>query len=264
MGVQFLDSNIKLPTSSDEIKSRFKKDQWLMTDAERSALTALLSKLRPMCSIEIGTYEAGSLGTISRFCKHVYTIDIDPAFRDLYGEKFPNVEFIVGKSEETLPPLLEKIQKSGEPLGFVLIDGDHSENVIRHDIENVLRYIPAQPLYMIVHDSFNPDCRRGILTANWQSNPYVHMLEVDYIVGRFISKEEGHYHRQMWCGFALAVLLPEPRTGDILIHQNELLMFQTAYWRSVHPYQKVKNPFVLLTVLKRKLKSKIKGLRYGS
>ena len=252
MSVQFIDRNIKLPTSSAEIRSRFDHDQWLMTDAERSALAALLSELRPECAIEIGTYKAGSLGIISKFCKQVYTLDIDPSCRDTYGERFPDVQFIAGKSDETLPPLLEKIQRSDEPLGFVLIDADHREEGVRRDIENLLRYTPMRPLYIIMHDSFNPNCRRGMLMANWSSSPYVHLVEMDYIVGRFILKEEGDTYRHMWCGFALAILLPEPRDGNVLIHQNEALMFQTTYWRSIYPYQKVRN---LLSM--RKLRSNV-------
>jgi hypothetical protein len=251
MAIQLLDRSIKLPTSSAEIRSRFDHDQWLMTDAERSALSALLCELRPESAIEIGTYRTGSLSVISKFSKQVYTLDIDPIFRDTYGEIFPDVQFIVGDSGETLPPLLEKIQRSDEPLGFILIDAATSENGVRRDIENLLRYIPIRPLYIIIHNSFHPDCRKGILTANWSSNPHAHMVELDYIVGRFISKDEGDKYRQMWCGFALAILLPEPRDGNVLIHQNEGLIFKKAYWHSIYPYQKVKN-----LVLMQKLKSK--------
>ncbi len=95
-----------------------------MTDAERSALAALLSELRPEYAIEIGTYKAGSLGIISKFCKQVYSLDVDPSIRDTFAERFLGVQFLVGKSDETLPPLLEKIQHLNEPLSFVLIDGD--------------------------------------------------------------------------------------------------------------------------------------------
>ena len=262
MALQFLDRGIKLPASSTEIRSRFDHDKWLMTDAERSALSALLSELRPESAIEIGTYRAGSLGIISKFCKQVYTLDIDSSIRDMYQDRFPNVQFIVGDSDEKLPPLLEKIQRSDEPLGFVLIDANHTEKGVRRDIENVLRYTPTRPLYIIMHDSFNPGCRKGILTANWSSNPYVHMVELDYIIGRFATKEEIDNYRTMWCGFALAIMLPEKRVGDVLIHKNESLMFQTAYWRSVYPVQKIKS-FFSLSTLKARIKNRGRILSKG-
>jgi len=250
MSRQLLDRTLKLPVSPFEIKSRYHNDEWVMTDAERSALYALLSELRPECAIEIGTYKAGSLGIISKFCKRVYTLDIDPSCGDLCKENYPNVKFIVGKSEENLPPLLEKIQRADEPLSFILIDADHSYQGVKRDIENVLKFIPKQPLYILMHDSFNPNCRKGILLADWSSNPHVHMVELDYIVGRFMAKDEGAANRQMWCGFALAILLPEPHNGEVIIHQNEKPMFQAAYRYSIYPYQKIMN---LLKISKLKL-----------
>lgn len=245
MGIQFLSRSLKLPKSPKEIESRLTSDMWLMTDAERSALSVLLSSLRPDCAIEIGTYKAGSLGILSKYSNWVYSIDIDPAFQIEYCEEFPNVKFVVGNSQEVLPDLLENIQHNGEQLSFILIDGNHSGKGIRIDLENVFRFKPSQPLIIIIHDSFNPECRKGILSANWSSNPYVHMLEVDYVVGRFATKEELDNYRTMWCGFALGIMLPEKREGDVFIHQNESLMFKTAYWRSIYPSQKIRSFFSL-------------------
>jgi len=255
----FLNRNIKLPSSAAEIKSRFEDDEWQMNDSERSALTAILSELQPVCAIEIGTYKAGSLGIMSKFCKKVYTLDIDPTCRDVYGKSYPNVQFIVGNSEKTLPRLLEKIERTGEQLGFVLIDGMHTEKGVRCDIENVLQYTPTRPLYIIIHDSFHPKCRKGILRANWDSNPHVHVVEVDFTAGTIFPKDVSGYHRHMYNGFALAVLLPETREGDVFIHQNESLIFKIAYWCSIYPYKRLRNPFYLISQLKQKFGSILKN-----
>lgn len=126
-------------------------------------------------------------------------------------------------------------------MGFVLIDANHSEEGVRRDLDNVLRYMPQRPLYIVMHDSFNPGCRRGIMTAIWSSNPHVHMVELDFVVGRFVTQEEGNY-RQMWCGLALGVLLPEKRTGDVIMRENESLMYRTALHHSVYRFHKWWNP----------------------
>jgi hypothetical protein len=213
--------------------------------------------LRPECAIEIGTYRAGSLAVVSKYSRKVYSLDIDPACRDNYGDQFSNVEFVIGHSQTTLPAVLDKIRDSGEALNFVLIDGSHTEDGVREDLNALLCYQPAAPLYIIMHDSFNPACRRGIRTANWASNPYVHLLELDYVCGRFMPKDEGASYRQMWCGFGLGVLLPEPRSGDLLIHENESMTYKTAYWASAHPYQIMWAPFkrlrALLGLIRRKI-----------
>lgn len=93
-----------------------------------------------------------------------------------------------------------------------------------------------------MHDSFNPMCRRGIMTASWTSNPYVHMVELDFVVGRFVTQEEGDNYLQMWCGLGLGVLLPERRTGDVIMRENESLMYRTALQHSVYRFHRWWNP----------------------
>lgn len=257
MSVQFLDRAIRLPASPKQISSRFEFDHWMMTDAERSSLTALLQELRPETAVEIGTYRAGSLSVLAKYSRKVYSLDIDPACRDNYADQFSNVEFVIGPSQITLPAVLDKIRDGHEALNFVLIDGSHTEDGVRDDLNALLRYKPSAPLYIIMHDSFNPLCRRGIRTADWASNPHVHLLELDYVCGRLMPKDEGASYRQMWCGFALGVLLPEPRTGDLLIHENESMAFKAAYWASVHPYQILWAPIKRLRALLGRIRRKI-------
>lgn len=230
MALQFLDRAIQLPATAAQITQRLSgaHDEWMMTDAERSTLCALLSVQRPRCAIEVGVYRAGSLAILAAHATKVYALDIDPHCATAYRARFPNVEFITGPSQETLPTLIDKIQGAGEPLEFVLIDADHRETGVRRDIENVLRYRPHHPLYLLMHDSFNPGCRAGMKRAAWVSNPHVHLVELDFVLGRFVGREERQSYREMWCGLALAVLLPELRKFPLTIHENESLAFETA------------------------------------
>ena len=186
MSVQFLSRDIRLPATAQELDSRLEFDHWMMTDAERSSLTALLHRLRPQCAIEIGTYRAGSLAVVSRYADKVYSLDIDPSCKTDFADQFANVEFITGRSQQTLPDTLQRIRESGQTLGFVLIDGNHSEYGVRSDINSLLDYKPDAPLYILMHDSFNPGCRRGMRTAEWSSNPHVHLVELDYVSGRLM------------------------------------------------------------------------------
>lgn len=251
MALQCLDGSVRLPSTVAETTERLNGsiDEWLMIDSERSAFLALMSTLKPQCAIEVGVYKAGSLAILARHCQKVYALDIDPACAESYSAKFPNVTFITGHSQNTLPPLIDRIQASREPLDFVLIDADHTENGVRRDIDSVLRYRPNQPLYMIMHDSFNPGCRRGIKHAAWSENFYVHLVEVDFTTGRLVNDEEATDYRQMWCGFALAVLLPHKRTGKLVVHENESLLFQAALRQSVYRYDNSRNPIVSISTL---------------
>ena len=264
MSVQFLDRSIRLPASTEQMTERFRFDHWMMTDAERSALAALLQDLRPECALEIGTYRGGSLGVLAKYSRQVYSLDIDPACRQNCGDGFENVEFVTGASEDTLPVVLDKIAASGQALNFVLIDGSHTEDGVRNDINALLRYKPVGPLYILMHDSFNPGCRKGIRTADWAASPYVHLLELDYVHGRLMPKDEGASYREMWCGFALAVLFPQPRITPFVVHDNEPLGYRAAYWFSVHPYRKLWKPFRELRILLGRVRRQVMGQRLTS
>ena len=99
-----------------------------MMPAERCVLVMLLQELRPEYAIEIGTSYGGSLSVLSRFAQHVYTLDINPVFHQQLQDKYSNVEFITGNSNDTFPALLANLQASRANLGLILIDGDHSRS----------------------------------------------------------------------------------------------------------------------------------------
>jgi len=116
-------------------------DNWQMNHSERLALTGLLSRHKPKCSIEIGTYMGGSLSLISQYSEMVFSIDIDPSIPERLGQ-FENVCFLTGPSQVILPILLKELDTEQIPVDFVLIDGDHSAEGIKRDVELLLSYVP--------------------------------------------------------------------------------------------------------------------------
>ncbi|MGI0492785.1 class I SAM-dependent methyltransferase [Alkalinema pantanalense CENA528] len=208
---------------------------WQMTRCERYALASLLDAAKPDVAIEIGTYQGGSLQVISRKAQKVYSIDISPDCKAQLSPHFSNVEFLTGSSQDLLPQLLQQIQQNNEVLNFVLIDGDHSTEGVRRDINAVLQYVPTQPLYIVFHDSFHPPCRQGILAADWQQCEYIHYVEIDFIPGVY------HYEpfdtaepRSMYGGLAVAKMLPQKRTDELVIYQSQKGLFDTIYPHSCH------------------------------
>ncbi|HYT88434.1 MAG TPA: class I SAM-dependent methyltransferase [Gemmataceae bacterium] len=206
---------------------------WAMTRPERVALIQLVDLIRPPVAIEIGTQRGGSLQVIASRAGRVYSIDIDPAVAASLTGRFPNVEFRTGDSAVVLPAVLEEIEARGEELGFVLIDGDHTGPGVRQDINAVLRHVPRRPVHVLMHDSFNPPCRQGMLEAAWQGCPYVHHVELDFVGGVFLDHAPVAAP-DMWGGFGLAVLLPERRTGGVVIHQALKDTFEALYTFSGH------------------------------
>jgi hypothetical protein len=199
---------------------------WMMSPAEQTALVFLLQQQRPDVAIEIGTRFGGSLQVLSRYCGKVYSLDIDPDVPRRLEGRFPNVEYIVGPSDRTLPMLIDRIRAGGERLGFALVDGDHSSEGVRSDINNLLRYEPLVPFFIIMHDSFNPQCRHGLRTSDWAANLYVHAVELDFVPG--VVNPSPKFSGQLWGGLALAWLLPEKRHGHFEVTGSGEMTFRTV------------------------------------
>ncbi|WP_414548188.1 glycosyltransferase [Anabaena sp. CCY 0017] len=200
--------------------------RWQMTDSERMALTGLLARHQPRCSVEIGTYYGGSLSLISQYSQMVFSIDIDPEVPSRLPPR-DNVSYLIAPSKIVLPMLFQALDEANIPIDFLLIDGDHTADGVRRDIETVLTYVPKKPMFVMMHDSFNPECRRGIMTANWQISPYVAWIDVDFVPGRIIEYDNA-FQGEMWGGLALALLSPKPRHGNLTISASANSFYELA------------------------------------
>lgn len=201
-------------------------EYWEMSPSEQVAMVFLLEHLRPKIAVEIGTRFGGSLQVLAQFCDKVYSIDIDPDVPKRLAGKFPNVEYLTGRSDDLLPSLFDGLQDTGADLSFVLVDGDHSTDGVRKDIDNVLRFRPTVPLYIVMHDSLNPACRAGLRQAKWDANPFVHAVELDFVAGTVNPAPA--FRGQIWGGLALSILLPQKRIGRFEITARSELTLQSV------------------------------------
>jgi hypothetical protein len=203
---------------------------WQMTSCERFAIQHILNHLKPEKAIEVGTYKGGSLQVLAAFCNSVDSIDIDPSVKETLEPLFGNVRFYTGNSSAILPVLLQKHIDNGVPVEFILIDGDHSTQGVKRDIESVIAIKPEKQLIILMHDSFNPACRKGMITADWQSSPYVHQVEIDFIPGIFHERAyDTASAGSMWGGFAIGILQPEKREGELVVSQKQQGLFEAVY-----------------------------------
>jgi hypothetical protein len=208
---------------------------WQMTRCEKYAFNKILEHANPEIALEIGTYKGGSLQVIAKVAQKVFSLDINSKSQDALKPLFENVEFLSGDSKTLLPTLLARLETERAPLGFVLIDGDHSTEGVRADINAVLRFKPNRPSFVVFHDSFNPECRSRILAADWDGCPYVHYVEIDFIPGVFhFDAFDTAPARSMYGGLALALMLPEKRDFDLKIHESQRGLFETVFKNSCH------------------------------
>ena len=138
---------------------------WLMSHGERASLLHVLRLAAAPSALEVGTAKGGSLQHICRHAQATYSIDIDATVRAVLGPELPAVEFLTGDSKELIGTVLRRCVERAQPLGFVLIDGDHTYDGVKADLTALLAVRPDRPLWILMHDSINPGCRAGIAEA---------------------------------------------------------------------------------------------------
>jgi hypothetical protein len=202
---------------------------------EMACFQSLLSHLRPRCAVEIGTSTGSTFELIHRHSQSAISIDPNPDVKARLQGRFPDAEFITATSSQALSPLLARLKRDSVPLEFVFVDGNHTEDFVREDIQTLLKYQPVSKLVVVMHDSFNPGCRRGILGVDWNSNPWCHFVDVDFSPG--VLHPDAAIRGQMWGGLGVAVFLPEKRSGNLTVRRTLQSMFDVVLQQSVHAAQ---------------------------
>jgi hypothetical protein len=68
--------------------------------------------------------------------------------------------------------------------------------------------------------------------ADWTANPFVHEVELDFVPGSSLGVMGQPL--EMWGGLGAALLLPEPRTGSLVVGERNRLLFEETMPKSAH------------------------------
>ena len=159
---------------------------WLMSTREKLGLIGLLHCLKPKKVLELGYHRGGATKWLSAFSEQVISVDVN--------EFVSNAPNLFHNVEAWHCPTLEaasRIKKGNLFFDLVIIDADHSRKAVSADINGVISHSDI----VLMHDSFNPDCRKGIIDA--LKNQKSHAYYLDFIPS--ISKNDG-----LWGGLAIA------------------------------------------------------------
>lgn len=179
----------------------FSPTPWQMSTGERIALEGLLAQVSPNLAVEIGTAEGGSLSRIAAHAVEVHSFDlVEPQF----DMRFENVTLHTGDSHKLLPAALTHFAEEGRNVDFVLVDGDHSTEGVKQDMEDLLESSAVQQTVIVIHDMNNPVVRAGVEAIDYDSYPKVTLVEHDCVAG-YLFKEE-RLHGELWGGLGLVVV----------------------------------------------------------
>lgn len=186
----------------------FEPAAWQMTLGERSALEGVLSATEPEISIEIGTAQGGSLARVAAHSREVHSFDLEhsPEF------SWPaNATLYSGDSHALLPKFLSELTGAGRNVDFALVDGDHTADGVRRDMEDLLTSPAVGRTVILIHDTLNEVVREGLLAARITERPGVTACDLDFVAGHLSSG--GPFAGQLWGGLGL-VLVDKDAAGD--------------------------------------------------
>ncbi len=173
-------------------------------------IEGVLSQLRPRLALEVGTAEGGSLSRIAAHSERVISFDlVEPA-----GEvgSLANVELRTGDSHMLLPLELRRLEEAGEQVGFALIDGDHTAEGARSDVEDVLGSTAVRQAVILAHDTLNQEVRRGLEAVPYDEIGKVAFVDLDFVAGYVPA--EPPLRGQCWGGLGLIVIDETGRFGE--------------------------------------------------
>ena len=159
---------------------------WLMSTREKLGLIGLLYCLKPKKVLELGYHRGGATKWLSEFSEQVLSVDVN--------EFVSNAPNLFHNVEAWNCPTLEaasRIKKENLFFDLAIIDADHSRLAVSADINGIIEHSDI----ILMHDSFNPDCRQGMIDA--LKNQKTHAYYLDFIPS--ISKNDG-----LWGGLAIA------------------------------------------------------------
>jgi cephalosporin hydroxylase len=146
------------------------QENWQMTNADKIGLAGVLARIRPRLALEIGVYYGGSTSLIAQYAQELICIDIDPEVVNRFDVP-SNAKISIGNSADLITSILANITENRRPLEFILLDADHSAEGVQRDLEQLLRFWPTTPMVLMMHDTANRECRKGILSVDWNANP---------------------------------------------------------------------------------------------
>lgn len=176
-----------------------RSSDWQMSLGDRAALEGLLAQCRPRLAVEIGTAQGGSLKRVAAYSEEVHGLDLEPP--DVLPD---NVHFHQGDSHAVLPGLLTELGEQGRNVDFVLVDGDHSADGVRRDLEDLLASPAVADTIIVIHDTVNETVREGLERVRFEGYPKVAYVELDFVAG-YMFREPSLRH-QLWGGLGLVVV----------------------------------------------------------
>ena len=213
----------------------FTINRWQMAIGQRAALEGLLAQLQPELAVEIGTAQGGSLSRIAAHSGHVHSFDLE---FQVDRSEVDNVTFHEGDSHLLLPAFLADLEREGGNLDFALLDGDHSYEGVKQDLEDLLASGAVSRTVIVLHDTMNEGVRAGIESVDFESYSKIVFTDLNFV----LEHQSASPLEEAWGGFAL-VVVDQGQTNYRIFDESIILRDRTPktsaesslVWRAAAP-----------------------------
>jgi hypothetical protein len=178
----------------------FEERAWQMSLGERAAIAGVLTALRPALAIEVGAAEGASSRILAARAGELHCFDLTAPSLPLPD----NVILHTGDSHELLPAFLVSLAEQGRNVDLVVVDGDHSPNGVRRDVQDLLDSPALARTVILIHDTANQRVRCGLDSVRFAAWPKVSYVDLDWIPGRMFA--EPRLRNELWYGLGLVLL----------------------------------------------------------
>lgn len=178
----------------------FEDAVWQMSLGERAAVEGVLAQLKPALALEIGSAEGASLRRIADHAQEVHSFDLTPPAL----EPPAHVILHTGDSHVLLAPFLSQLAEQGRNVDFVLVDGDHTPEGVRRDLEDLLDSRALAQTVILIHDTANERVRQGVDAVSFTAWPKVAHVELDWVPGQLFA--EAALRNELWYGIGLVLV----------------------------------------------------------
>jgi hypothetical protein len=210
----------------------FSDSVWQMTLGERAVVEGVLAQLKPRLAIEIGSAEGGGLRRIAEHAEEVHSFDLVPP--QVPVEEIPNVTLHTGDSHQLLPEVLERFAEQGRKVDFVLVDGDHSAEGVRRDLDDLLSSPAVADTVILIHNVTDEQVRSGVDAVRYAAYPKVAHVNLDFMPG-YMLREPDRRH-ELSGGLGL-VIVDATRTA----YFPAVPVVEERYYPAGHLYPQVRD-----------------------
>jgi hypothetical protein len=178
----------------------FAESSWQMARGEQAAVRGVLSALAPGLTIEIGTAAGAALRELAQHSREVHSFDLIPPTI----APGANVVLHTGDSHVLLPAFLAELAQTERNVDLVVVDGDHTPEGVRRDLEDLLNSPAVAETIILIHDTINPRVRSGVDAVRFEAWAKVAHVELDWIPGHLFA--EPALRNELWFGLGLVVV----------------------------------------------------------